>query len=97
MAWSHRVLLMAVSVLFRSLNKLAQSDDGHDLPSVQRTSAAKFRSTLPIADSPASALRPDHSVFSRARNERFRDHDIFRQVLERVVATRFTWQKEPVN
>jgi len=23
---------------------------------------------------------PDHSVFSRARNERFRDHDIFRQV-----------------
>ena len=29
---------------------------------------------------------PDHSVFSRARNERFRDHDIFRQVFERVVA-----------
>jgi transposase len=28
---------------------------------------------------------PDHSVFSRARNERFRDHDIFRQVFERVV------------
>jgi Transposase domain (DUF772) len=27
---------------------------------------------------------PDHSVFSRARNERFRDHDIFRQVFERV-------------
>jgi len=25
-------------------------------------------------------------VFSRARNERFRDHDIFRQVFERVVA-----------
>jgi hypothetical protein len=22
---------------------------------------------------------PGHSVFSRARNERFRDHDIFRQ------------------
>ena len=28
---------------------------------------------------------PDHSVFSRARNERFRDHDIFRHVFERVV------------
>ena len=29
---------------------------------------------------------PDHSAFSRARNERFRDSDIFRQVFERVVA-----------
>jgi hypothetical protein len=29
---------------------------------------------------------PDHSVFSRARNERFRDHNIFRQLFERVVA-----------
>src|SRR5215510_5992380 len=28
---------------------------------------------------------PDHSVFSRARNERFREHDIFRHVFERVV------------
>jgi transposase len=28
---------------------------------------------------------PDHSAFSRARNERFRDNDIFRQVFERVV------------
>ena len=28
---------------------------------------------------------PDHCVFSRARNERFRDHDIFRHVFERVV------------
>jgi transposase len=28
---------------------------------------------------------PDHSVFSRARNERFRDGDIFRSVFERVV------------
>src|SRR5215468_3319566 len=28
---------------------------------------------------------PDHSVFSRVRNERFRDHDIFRHVFERVV------------
>ncbi len=27
----------------------------------------------------------DHSVFSRARNDRFRDSDIFRQVFERVV------------
>jgi len=31
---------------------------------------------------------PDHSVFSRARNERFRDHDIFRHVFERVVGAR---------
>ena len=30
---------------------------------------------------------PDHSVFSRARNERFRDHGIFRLVFERVVGT----------
>lgn len=28
---------------------------------------------------------PDHSVFTRARNERFRDRDIFRHVFERVV------------
>src|SRR5262245_37153219 len=28
---------------------------------------------------------PDHSAFSRARNERFRDRDIFRCVFERVV------------
>src|SRR5262245_46449067 len=30
---------------------------------------------------------PDHSAFSRARNERFRDSDIFRQVFEHVVET----------
>jgi IS5 family transposase len=30
---------------------------------------------------------PDHSTFTRARNERFRDGDIFRLVFERVVAT----------
>src|SRR6267143_1742262 len=28
---------------------------------------------------------PNHSAFSRARNERFRDNDIFRRVFERVV------------
>src|SRR4249920_1147324 len=28
---------------------------------------------------------PDHSAFSRVRNERFRDSDIFRRVFERVV------------
>ena len=28
---------------------------------------------------------PDHSAFSRARNERFRDSDILRRVFERVV------------
>jgi transposase len=28
---------------------------------------------------------PDHSAFSRARNERFRDSDIFRRLFERVV------------
>jgi transposase len=28
---------------------------------------------------------PDHSAFSRARNDRFRDNDIFRRVFERVV------------
>ena len=30
---------------------------------------------------------PDHTAFSRARNERFRDSDIFRHVFERVVET----------
>ena len=30
---------------------------------------------------------PDHSAFSRARNERFRDSGIFRNVFERVVGT----------
>jgi transposase len=30
---------------------------------------------------------PDHSAFSRARNERFRASDIFRRVFERVVGT----------
>ena len=30
---------------------------------------------------------PDHSAFSRARNERFRDSGIFRRVFERVVET----------
>ena len=30
---------------------------------------------------------PDHSAFSRARNERFRDSDIFRRIFERVVET----------
>src|SRR5947207_2957657 len=28
---------------------------------------------------------PDHSAFSRARNERFRDGDVFRNMFERVV------------
>jgi transposase len=32
----------------------------------------------------------DHSAFSRARNERFRDSDIFRRVLEHVVETCIT-------
>jgi transposase len=31
------------------------------------------------------ATIPDHSAFSRARNERFRDGDIFRHMFERVV------------
>ena len=44
-------------------------------------------STLTIAGSAALEDKiPDHSVFSRARNERFGDHDIFRHVFERVVA-----------
>lgn len=28
---------------------------------------------------------PDHSAFCRARNERFRDSDLFRRVFERVI------------
>jgi hypothetical protein len=28
---------------------------------------------------------PDHSAFSRARHERFRESDMFRRVFERVV------------
>ena len=36
---------------------------------------------------------PDHSAFSRARNERFRQSDLFRRIFERVVggASRPTW------
>ena len=30
---------------------------------------------------------PDHSAFSRARHERFRESDLFRRVFERVVET----------
>jgi len=30
---------------------------------------------------------PDHSAFSRARNERFRESDLFRRIFERVVET----------
>lgn len=30
---------------------------------------------------------PDHSAVTRARNERFREHDVFRRVFERVVAS----------
>jgi transposase len=30
---------------------------------------------------------PDHSVFSRARNERFRESDLFRRIFERVVTS----------
>jgi transposase len=30
---------------------------------------------------------PDHSAFSRARNERFRESDVFRRVFERIVTT----------
>jgi transposase len=30
---------------------------------------------------------PDHSAFSRARNERFRESDVFRHIFERVVAS----------
>ncbi len=33
---------------------------------------------------------PDHSAFTRARNERFRDHDVFRSVFERIVASCIT-------
>jgi transposase len=33
---------------------------------------------------------PDHSVFSRARNERFRESDVFRRVFEHVVASCIT-------
>jgi transposase len=35
---------------------------------------------------------PDHSAFSRARNERFRDSGIFRRVFERA-SSRHAWQQ----
>src|SRR5436305_2843767 len=42
-----------------------------------------------ICDPQCGACRtsPDHSAFSRARNERFREGDVFRRVFERVVET----------
>jgi hypothetical protein len=46
---------------------------------VRRRAFAAHRSYL------AHRKIPDYSAFSRARNERFRDSDIFRHVFERVV------------
>jgi hypothetical protein len=40
---------------------------------------------------------PDHSVFSRARNERFRESAIFRRVFERVVEASFGQKIEAVE
>src|SRR5262245_57315371 len=51
-------------------------------------SVVRFRSTWHIAGFCGLSIEdkiPDHSAFSRARNERFRDSDVFRQVFERVV------------
>jgi transposase len=47
---------------------------------VQVNLAYRWLCTLSIEDK-----IPDHSAFSRARHERFRDSDIFRRVFERVV------------
>ena len=47
---------------------------------VQVNLAYRWFCGLSIEDKP-----PDHSAFSRARNERFRDSNIFRSVFERVV------------
>src|SRR5678815_4016450 len=49
--------------------------------------ALRCRSTLPIAGSASSDSIPDHSVFCRARHERFRESDALRRVFEGVVAT----------
>src|SRR5678815_6075378 len=48
--------------------------------------ALRCRSTLPIAGSASSDSIPDHSVFCRARHERFRESDALRRVFESVVA-----------
>ena len=40
---------------------------------------------LPLVLGSQSRKLPDHSAFSRVRNERFRESDIFRSVFERVV------------
>jgi IS5 family transposase len=47
---------------------------------VQVNSAYRWFCKLGIEDA-----IPDHSAFSRARNERFRDGDVFRHMFERVV------------
>jgi transposase len=51
-----------------------------------------FRAVAPETHSSKAALvlfrrggSPDHSAFSRARNERFREGDVFRQMFERIV------------
>lgn len=49
-------------------------------PEVQLNLAYRWFCGLGIED-----RIPDHSAFTRARNERFRQHDIFRRVFERVV------------
>jgi hypothetical protein len=53
-----------------------------DVGGGRATSLASRRRFCAIA---ASVKIPDHSAFSRTRNERFRNSDIFRRVFERVV------------
>ena len=53
-----------------------------------RPGDAEIQSRRPVLADFVTSIEdaiPDHSAFSRARNERFRDGDVFRHMFERVV------------
>src|ERR1700756_315567 len=69
-----RMLILGYVFAIRSERQLCRE--------VQVNLAYRWFCDLGIEDS-----LPDHSAFSRARNERFRDSDLFRRTFERVVET----------
>jgi transposase len=69
-----RMLILGYVFAIRSERQLCRE--------VQVNLAYRWFCDLGIEDS-----LPDHSAFSRARNERFRESDLFRRIFERVVET----------
>jgi len=65
---------------FRAINAFAIRSERAICRDVEVNLAYRWFCGLSIEDK-----IPDHSAFSRARHERFRDSDMFRRVFERVV------------